>query len=268
MADARLTGARAAAGLFVITTAHVAFAFDGPDDTQAAPCRPTIACTADLVAPGAFELEIGGIYRSLGGGLKQFAVPFLAKLTAMPWLQLQVGSNGYTYEHGPDGVTYFDDVDLGAKFHLVDQSGLRPSLSASFAVAVPSDDMADHAEDYALLMTAYASKDLGPLHGDLNVGLNRLGLRGEPVDQAWVALALSTSLPRQFGAMVENYYFSPALPLATHDGGTLLALTYTVRRWLVVDAGADIGYFSSTRAYSVFAGMTVVPFVLFRPGGS
>jgi hypothetical protein len=35
------------------------------DDRQALPCRPTIACTADIVPPGSFELEIGYLFRKL-----------------------------------------------------------------------------------------------------------------------------------------------------------------------------------------------------------
>jgi hypothetical protein len=252
------------AALALLTTAARALAFDGPGDTQAMPCRPTIACTAELASPGAFELEVGGIYRRFADDLGQASFPFLAKLTVASFLQLQLGSNGYTYEHGPGAVDYFDNLDLGAKFHLVDQATVVPAVALSFTASVPSAEQAGYPEHDSLLMTAYVSKDIGPLHVDVNVGLNRLGVNGDPVTQEWQSIVLSTSLPAHLGVAVENYYFTPAEPIATHDGGTLFALSYNPVRWLVLDAGADIGYFA-TRAFSVFGGMTVIPFVLFRP---
>src|SRR5271170_5712730 len=50
------------------------------DDARSLPCRPTIACTADLVSPGLFELETGMLFRRLGD-TRQWTLPFLAKLT-------------------------------------------------------------------------------------------------------------------------------------------------------------------------------------------
>ncbi len=67
------------------------------DDLKALPCRPTIACTADIVPPGSFELEIGYLFRKLRSPLLQHSVPFLAKLTLAEWVQLQVGGNGPTF---------------------------------------------------------------------------------------------------------------------------------------------------------------------------
>lgn len=77
--------------------ARPAAAASPPDDeTHALPCRPTIACTADLVPPGAFEIEAGMLFRRLAGNGRQWTLPFLAKVTLAKWVQLQVGSNGYT----------------------------------------------------------------------------------------------------------------------------------------------------------------------------
>jgi hypothetical protein len=43
--------------------ASLARGTEAPGDTQTLPCRPTIACTADIVPPGAFELETGVLFR-------------------------------------------------------------------------------------------------------------------------------------------------------------------------------------------------------------
>ncbi len=251
--------------LVVLLLAGTAAALDGPGDTQAMPCRPTIACTAELAAPGAFELEAGAIYRHLAGNLGQLSFPFLLKATLASWVQLQLGSNGYAHEHGTGAASYFDNINLGAKLHLVDQATIVPAVSVSVTASVPLAAQTGYAEYDSLLMTGYVSKDIGPLHADFNAGLYRLGVNSDPVLQEWLSLALSTSLPAHLGVAVENYYFTPAAPVASHDGGTLLALSYNPVRWLVLDAGADIGYFSSTRSFSVFGGLTVVPFVFWKP---
>jgi hypothetical protein len=245
-----------------LLVAERAEAVEGPGDTQALPCRPTIACTADIVPPGALELEAGGIYRRLAGSENQETVPFLAKLTLATWLQLQVGTNGYTHLSGGSAtreLDYVDDISMGAKLHIVDQGGAVPSVSVSFAVLVPSFAHGDVAEGDNLALTAYVSKDFGPLHADFNAGLNRYQVNALPASQGWVSLSLSTSLPLHFGVAVENYYFEPAQPFAGRDAGGLVALTYTPLSWLVLDAGVDVGYVEATRDYSLFAGMTVVP---------
>ncbi len=62
------------------------------DNRKALPCRPTVACTADIVPPGSFELETGYLFRKLRSPIVQHSVPFLAKLTLAEWMQLQVGA--------------------------------------------------------------------------------------------------------------------------------------------------------------------------------
>src|SRR5262249_15049422 len=85
----------------VLLLAIPARAAGWPDERdRVLPCRPTIACTADLVAPGTLEIEAGYLYRRAAGGAVQRTWPFLIKLTVAPWVQLQVGSNGYTASPG------------------------------------------------------------------------------------------------------------------------------------------------------------------------
>jgi hypothetical protein len=240
-----------------------ALAVEPPDDTHSLPCRPTIACTADIVPPGSFELETGALFRHLDSGDRQWSFPFLAKLTLARWVQLQVGSNGYTHEQGTDPAHYFDDVTTGVKLHLVDQGSLAPSFSLSGALSLPTVPQDGYVRTTDALFIAYITKDFGPLHADLNLGANDWRVN-DPRPQEWVALALSMSLPAPFGVMVENYYFTSALPIATRDGGTLFAISHSPKPWLVFDFGADVGYFPSTRAYSTFVGMTIVPVLLWK----
>lgn len=244
----------------VASAAGDARALAPPDDeSKALPCRPTIACTADLVTPGLFELETGMLYRRLGD-TRQWTFPVLAKLTLATFAQVQVGSNGYTAQLDAVPARYVDAVSAGLKVHLLDQGALVPSTSVSLAIGLPVSGLQEGyrpAED--AFFTAYVTKDFGPLHVDLNLGLSALGVDGTSAAQGWGALALGMPLPAPFGIMVENYYFTDAGRLAGRDGGCLFALSLSPRPWIVFDFGGDVGYFPSSRGYSTFVGMTIVP---------
>jgi hypothetical protein len=239
-----------------------------PGDTRTLPCRPTIACTADLVPPGAFELEAGVLYRRIDSNGRQWTFPFLAKLTLVDWAQLQLGSNGYSLAQGDVPQQYLDDVTPGVKIHLLNQGVIAPSFSLSATASIPTFRGKGYVRTYDALLTAYVTKDFGLLHADLSLGANAWRLDGSPLPQEWIALALSMNLPAPFGIMAENYYFTDASPIATRDGGFLFAISLTPKPWLMFDFGGDIGYFPSTRAYSVFVGMSVVPVLLWKGVGS
>jgi hypothetical protein len=246
--------------LAVVAVSGEALAISPPDDdTVSLPCRPTIACTADIVKPGLFELETGVLFRRLSGA-RQWTFPFLAKLTVASFAQLQVGSNGYTTQFDGTPARYFDNVDAGVKFHLLDQRRALPSLSLSGSVSFPvALDQSGYDPAVDVFLIAYVTKDFGPIHADLNLGANEWGIDSSPRAQEWLALALSASLPHPFGVMIENYYFTDAAPFAGRDGGCLFAISVSPRSWLVFDFGGDVGYFPSSRSYSSFVGMTIVP---------
>jgi hypothetical protein len=256
-----MTPRSASAVLFaLVAVGRNAWALSPPDDqTTSLPCRPTIACTADIVKPGLFELETGMLFRHLGTA-RQWTFPFLAKLTLASFVQLQVGSNGYTTQFDGTPARYFDNVSPTIKLHLLDQRPTLPSLALSGAVALPvvKDQQGFIPADDAFFIV-YVTKDFGPLHADLNLGVNDFGIDSTPRAQEWVALALSVPLPSPFGAMIEGYYFTDAAPFAGRDGGCLFALSASPRPWLIFDFGGDVGYFPASRDYSSFVGMTIVP---------
>jgi len=253
--------------LLPLLVGSAAYGWEWPDDAdRALPCRPTIACTADIVPPGTSEIEAGLIGRSFGGNGGQVATPFLAKLTVEKWLQLQLGGNGYTFTHGNVNGQYLDDLTVGAKFHLLDQDETFPSVAFSATGSIPvSRDQAAFKRTYDALFTAYATRDFGPIHADLNLGLNIWRIDAAPLPQQWLALAVSTDVSGKWTAMAEGYYFTDAAPISLKDGGLLAAMAYSPHPWIVLDAGADLGFFRTIRSYSLFAGITVIPGVLWRP---
>lgn len=245
-------------GFALLLLSSTARAVSGPGDEHALPCRPTIACTADLVSPGALEIESGYIFRRFAEGALQHSTPVLVKLTVARWAQLQVGTNGGIFATQPLPASYLDDVVIGAKFHLHDQEPRFPSLSLSLEVSLPTPAQPPDVRSYDLLFTAYVTKDFGRLHADLNFGVNLWRVEQPLLLQAWIALAVSTELPRHFSIMAEGYAFTDASPLAPRDTGLLVAVAWSPRTYLTFDLGGDVGL-GASRQLSAFVGMTVVP---------
>jgi len=192
--------------------------------------------------------------------------PFLLKQTLATFLQLQVGSNGYTVVTDPSSsqLRYVDNVFFGPKFHVRDQGDVWPSLAMSAEASLPSFRTDGESRNDDAFVTAYASKDVGFVHVDWNVGVDVWRVDQPSVAQAFTALALSASPVEPFGVAVEGYYFSDAAPLAPHDGGIRVALSVASRSWLIADLAGDVGFFPSTHAYSLFFGITMIPAVFGR----
>ena len=263
-----LPGARAVsllAFMVGVSATRTAESAEPPDARDAArPCRPTVSCTAELTAPGTLEVETGAQASRLGDGSRALTVPFLLKQTVARFLQLQLGSNGYTTTTASPRGRYLDNLFVGPKFHVVDQTKWVPALAFSAQWSFPTFEGVGYSRHHDAFFVGYASKDLGPIHLDLNVGANAYRLEA-PLGQVFAALAVSASLPgTPFGAALEGYAFSDASPLATPDAGVRFFIAASPRPWLVFDFGGDVGLITSTRAYSVFVGMTIVPVLFFR----
>jgi len=234
------------------------------DGDRAVPCRPTIACTADFVPPGTFEIESGVLYRRLPASANQWTFPLLFKLTLLDDLQWQLGTNGYTILRGKTPATYLDDLAVGPKLRFHEQGDVWPSLAVSAQASIPTFQRTGYLRTYDALFNLYVTKDLGPVHVDWNLGLNLWRIE-DPLAQVFSATALSMNLSPPFQVMAEGYAFSDAAPVAARDAGALFAVSETLLPWLVLDEGVDLALFRDTRSFSVFVGLTVVPLVLWRP---
>ena len=220
------------------------------------PCRPTIACTAEFVEPGQLEIEAGYTSRRFEAGV-QHSTPFLAKLTVIDGLQVQVGSDGYVAD--PARGAYVDDLLVVSKLRLAKQTPTVPALAVSIGVGAPTIvHHRDAVPTTQAQLVAFASKDILSFHADLNVGVNSLAMGQATAGQPFGALALSRQVGPRFTGMLEGYVFAAATPLASTDHGLLLAASWAAYRELVIDAGADCGMGAQDRRFSLFVGATML----------
>ncbi len=228
------------------TTLLVLLALGG---VKAQPCRPTVACTAELVPAGHAEVEVGVL-----GTRAISAVTVLAKLSLMDWLQVQLGSDGFLVNQG-GAITAVDGAVGVLKARLLAQDGWLPTVSLSARAAVPTRPPLPAVQSTLDLGgTLHVSKDLGDAHLDLNGTVLVAGLAAL---QGQVAFAVSTSLSETLGAALELHStMGSALP---NDGGVRAVLSWSPAPQLVFDVGADLGFFRQTRAWSLFAGVVLVP---------
>jgi hypothetical protein len=247
----------------VLAVSTAAAAEDSGEPMRVLPCRPTISCSADIVPPGALEIELGYAARHVRADGFFHLQPLLLKLTILRWLQVQLGTNGYVFTSGDVSRTlqYIDDVSIGLKVHFLDQTSVTPSLAASAALSIPTpyrNDTFPFAYDASFWL--YASKDYGPLHVDLNGGLNvwQFDIDQRSL-QPFVSLATAVALPLGFGAMAEGYWFDDGGPIALRDAGLLLAASYAPTPRVLFDAGIDWSFVPATRTYTLFAGVTFIP---------
>ena len=227
------------------------------EDAHALPCRPTIACTADIVPAGDIEVESGFASRQARTGFS-FTTPVLAKYSATDRVQLQLGSNLLTALRTDVHSTYLDNVVGTLKMHLVDQSKAVPAIALSAGVGIPTFRATGYTRTFDALFLGYVTKDVGPIHLDLNLGANALQLDLHDVMQGMVALAASVAFTETFGMMLESYGFSDASARNPRDAGFLFAFTHSPKPWLIFDVGGDASYFPSTRTFTAFVGSTFV----------
>ncbi|MDX2013534.1 MAG: hypothetical protein SFW67_25300 [Myxococcaceae bacterium] len=232
---------------------------DEPEQVTALPCRPTIACTADIVPAGFVEVEAGYGGRSSAGQLVHSG-QLLLKLSAHERLQFQLATNNLFLLGAGLAPRSVDGVIPGVKVKFNDQGTFLPANAVSVHASLPTHGFEDSAQrtiDAAAWW--YLSKDVGPIHADLNFALNVFDLTRAPTPQGLTALALSTTIAWGFGVMTEVYSTfgnAQAVPL---DGGWLNAISYAPVDEIMFDVGADVGFYWQTRVVTFFAGVTFVP---------
>jgi hypothetical protein len=234
---------------------------------EANPGRPTVSTPATLTPVGYLQFENGVLFASDSSEFtNRFGVNQVTKLAVNSRLQLLLLSEPLTHSSGAGASDGFSPGGVGAGIQgvLMHGAGARPTISVSyirqFYGGTATDLDMGSANNSAILLV---STDLGQFHFDIN------GMANEQVDspvrRAQFGQTLSISHPLgKVTIAAELWHFSQPL---THGNaaGNLWAVSYPVKKNLVVDTGFEHGLTSTSTQWEGFAGFTyLLPHRLWR----
>jgi hypothetical protein len=256
----------AAAVLFV---ARIYAQSSAPETPEANPGRPTVSTPATLTPVGYLQFENGGLYAETSPEFTTlFGVNQVTKLTVAPGLQFLALSEPLAQASGAasDALSGSRPGEVFAGFQTVvlPGKGHKPTVSLSYirrlyASPAPELDIGTFRNSALILL----SDDHAGFHFDVNgifseqtKGVIRRGQFGQ-------TLSISHPLGRLTVAG-ELWHFTE--PLTSRNAvGNLWAVSYPVRKNLVLDAGFDHGLTSSSTQWEGFAGFTyLLPHRLWR----
>ena len=233
------------------------------------PNRPSFATPADTTQEGVLEWEAGfqrSLYRS---GARSDFEPILWKLGQTSHFEWRLGWNGHLTQTAPEGshTQGLTDPTFGFQWHPLDQDRVGFDGSIGYFHKFPTANAAKglgsgRADD---TLVALASKDLGPVHVDVNLLQGWLGQPdGSRAGQTAAVVSTSWSLPGPWGMGAELYSVGPA-PGFTRDTAALVYVSYQVSSRLVLDAGSDHGLSTGAPRWDYFFGVTYGLGRLFPP---
>jgi hypothetical protein len=226
---------------------------------EANPGRPTVSTPATLTPIGYLQFENGALYATTSPEFTtRFGVNQVTKLTVTPRLQILALWEPFVHATGtglPGGAP--GDVFAGLQAVILPGKGHKPTVSLSYIARIyespePELDIGTFRQSATLLI----SDDFGKFHFDVNAmfseqveGAVRRGQFGQ---------TLSVSHPLgPFTVAGELWHFTQ--PLTQGNAvGNLWALSYPIRKNLVVDAGFNHGFTSSSTQWEEFVGFTYV----------
>jgi hypothetical protein len=247
----------AAAILFV---ARICAQSSTEETPEANPGRPTVSTPATLTPVGYLQFETGGLYAETSPEFKTlFGINQVTKLTVASRLQLLALSEPLVQASGATGDALSGsrpgEVFAGFQAVVLPGEGHKPTVSLSYirrlyASPAPELDIGTFRNSALILV----SDDLAGFHFDINgifseqtKGIIRRGQFGQ-------TLSISRPLGRLTVAG-ELWHFTQ--PLTSRNAvGNLWAVSYPVRKNLVLDAGFDHGLTSSSTHWQRFAGFT------------
>ena len=230
------------------------------DPRAAQPERPTVATHAGTVAPGWVEIETG-VERDDFHGARVLLTPTVLKFGIVPRVQLEVAGS-FQHQSGtlPD-YSGIGDVSAALKWRVLEHApvlgdfALQPSLKLPSGSA--SNGTGTGTTDVGLLLIS--SHDWGDYALDVNVGYVRRSGDGtvSPKDATLWTVSSGGPIHESLGWVVELFGYPRTTGPVGVDGTVALLTgpTYTLERWLVLDAGAIVPL-TGPQPHAWYAGLT------------
>lgn len=237
------------------------------DDAVANPSRPTVSTPATLVPTGYLQFETGWLSAWHSPGLSsQTSLNEVAKFAFSSRLEVLAAAEPVAHSQvARQSANDAGAVSLGLQTVLHQGEGARPTIAASYFHEVygghaPDLDIGSFTNSVFLL----ASADVKGFHYDTNYLFNEVVNNGIRRAQFGQTLSISHSVGRQFGISGEIWHFTQPF-LRGNAVGNLWAVSYTVRKNLVLDGGFNRGLTGTSARWEGFAGFTyLLPHRLLR----
>lgn len=229
---------------------------------EANPARPTVSTPATLTPIGYLQFETGALGASSSPEFgTRVSINQVTKLTVLRRLQFIVLTEPYVHSTSDENeatMIHPGEVYAGVQAVLLVGSGARPTVAVSYIRRLyespaPELDIGTNRESGTILV----SNDMGGFHFDANLIITKQTAFG--TRRAQMGQTLSISHPwKKFIIAGEIWHFTQP-HLASNAVGNLWALSYPVRRNLVIDAGFNRGFTSTSTRWEAFVGFTYLP---------
>lgn len=228
-------------------------------DPEANPGRPTVSTPATLPPVGYLQFENGALFADASTEFsRRFGVSQITKLSVLPRLEVFLQLEPLVASQPPskDATSvHTGEVFAGLQGVVFQGHDATPTVSVSYtrrlyASPAPELDLGTFRQSASFLV----SDDLHGFHIDAN-GIVTEQIEGE-VHRAQFGQTLSISRAiRRFTISGEIWHFSQPFERG-NAVGNLWALSYAVRKNLVLDAGFDHGFTRPSTQWETFLGFT------------
>ena len=229
------------------------------ESIQANPGRPTVSTPATLTPPGYLQLETGVLGAEKSGEFSnRTAIEAVLKLALTQRLELiAVTEPGVISDLGAKGDAEPGEVFAGVQALVHRGEHAWPTISVSYfrrlyASPAPELDIGTNRQS-ALFLVSF---DVHRFHFDTNgIVTEQISNTGRRRAQVGQTLSVSHPLASHLTLSSEIWHFSQ--PLSRSNAvGLLLAPSYAVNRFLVIDGGVNRGLTKSSTRWGVFMGIT------------
>jgi hypothetical protein len=224
------------------------------DPHAAQPERPTVATHAGTVARGWFEIETGVERDRIDPNATLISTPTVFKIGLAARVQLSLYG---TVIRPPEGSASFGDAAIGVKWRLVEDAPVLGDFAVLPGIKFPTGSAETGTETTDVSLLLISSHDIGDVAMDLNVGYTYRSGDGTnaPTNATLWTASFGGPLAGALGWAAECYGY-PATRGPSGQASIVALLggpTFTVRPWLVFDAGLIIPV-SGPQSRALYAG--------------